>query len=447
MAGLTTQDALNSGWPMPAREMEEAVLGAIFAEPGAFWAAAEIIKEEHFSDNRNRAVFSAASHLALGGLPFDGTSIRKEIIERGQMESVTYAHISHLIDSLPDVANVGYFAKKVKEEWIRSEGLKQANRLKFSLEEGQNVKDALDKHYSELMRIHGDMSASEGAVHISEPVGTAMDRLTALKEGNTDGFGPTTGVSLLDDKFSFLEAKNVYVVCGGVSAGKSAISDQIADTVAGQGKNVYITCLEMSAEQRAQRFISRRAMVSLRAFQAKEYLSREAERRLHVAAEQFQKPPIYIDDDRGITTMDIMARARRFKDTHGLGLLIIDYLQLVKSIRRAPREQEVSEISGAVVEMAGSLNIPIILVAQLSRTHQHEGREPELRDLRESGRIEQDAFGVIAVYRPDLEESACKLLILKNRQGPLGRREVRFVGEQVRFEEYEKESHGGWNGY
>jgi len=424
------------------------VLGAIFSQPSLFWEAAEIVKDEHFRDNRNKEIYAAISHLAISGNPFDYAAVRQELKERTKMEAVTESHLSSVEDTMPDVANIGYYAGKIKEEWIRTKGMQQATALKFALEEGRNVKEVLDHHQAELVKLHGGLDHLGGAVHIREPVAEAMERLEKLKEGNTDGFGPTTGVSLLDDKFSFLSPKNVYVICGGVSAGKSAISDQIADTVAAQGKNVYITCLEMSAMQRAERFISRRSMVSLRAFQAKEYLSMEANRRLHVAAAEFQEPPIYIDDDRGITTMDIMARAKRFKDTHGLGLLIIDYLQLIRPIRRAPREQEVAEMSGAINEMSGSLDVPVILVSQLSRTHQAENREPELRDLRESGRIEQDAFGVIAVYRPDPEESLCKLLILKNRQGPLGRREVRFVGEQVRFEEIrDEQNYGGWDGY
>jgi len=424
-------------------ELECNVLGAIFTEPRTFWEVAEVLKTEHFKDNRNKEVYDVISHLAVSGVPFDMPSVRKELRERGKMETVTEAHMSGLIDFMPDVANAAYYAGKVREEWIRHKALQQSTTLRFDLEQGKNVKDVLDKHQAELVKLHGGLDHLGGAVHISEPVAEAMNRLTMLKEGNTDGFGPTTGVPLLDDKFSWLSPKNVYVVCGGVSAGKSALSDQIADSVAGQGGNVYISCLEMSAMQRAERFVSRRARVSIRAFQAKEYLSMEAERRLRAAAEELSSPPIYIDDDRGVTTMDIMARAKRFKDTHGLDLLIIDYLQLVKPIRRAPREQEIAEISGSINDMAGELNIPIISVSQLSRTHQNEGREPALRDLRESGRLEQDAFGVIAVYRPDLEESACKLLILKNRQGPLGRREVRFIGEHVRFEEMTQEDAAG----
>lgn len=415
--------------------MEQNVLGAVFADPSSFWSAAEILKAQHFRDHRNSVVWDAISHLAVSGMPFDHATVRKELQERGAMASVTEAHMRSYLDFMPDVANVSYYAGKIREEWIRYQAQQQATSLKADLDSGKNVKDVLDKHQAELVKLHGGLDHLGGAVHISEPVAEAMHRLDMLKEGKTDGFGPTTGVPLLDDKFSWLAPKNVYVVCGGVSAGKSALSDQIADAVVEQGENVYISCLEMSAMQRAERFISRRSMVSIRAFQAKEYISNEAYRKLKLAAEEFETPPIYIDDARGITTMDIMARAKRFKDTHGLGLLIIDYLQLIKPIRRGPREQEVSEISGAINDMAGELNIPIISVCQLSRTHQHEGREPELRDLRESGRLEQDAFGVIAVYRPDLEGSACKLLILKNRQGPLGRRNVRFIGEQVRFEE------------
>ena len=419
-------------------EMEENVLGAVFAEPSLFWEAAETLRAEHFRDNRNKIVWDAISHLAVSGLPFDPASVRKELHERQQIGAVTEAHLRGLVDVLPDVANVGYYAGKIREEWIRFRAQQQANALKADLDSGKNVKEVLDKHQEELIKIHGGLDHLGVAEHISEPVSRAMERMRLLKEGNTSGLGVETGISLLDDKYAYLEPKNVYVIAGGVSAGKSALSDQIADAVAQQGQNVYIFCLEMSAEQRAQRFISRRGMVSIRAFQAKEYLSRDSEERLVSAAEQFKEPPIYIDDARGITTMDIMARAKRFKDRHGLGLLVIDYLQLIKPIRRGPREQEIAEISGAINDMAGELEVPIISVCQLSRTHQHEGREPELRDLRESGRLEQDAFGVIAVYRPNLEESACELIVLKNRQGPLGRREVRFIGDQVRFEDVQR---------
>jgi len=419
-------------------EIEVNVLSSIFARPANIWEAAEIIRPEFFRDTRNEYVFGAMLSLATRGAPFDYAATRQKLKEDGNLARVTETHLSAVDDMFADTTNTVYFCEKVAEEYVRYEAIKTANTMKADLESGKNVKDVLDMHQAAMVKLHGNTDFG-GAVHISEPVAEAMKRLQDLKEGNTSGFGVETGVPLLDDKFSFLSPKNVYVICGGVSAGKSALADQIADDVSSQGENVYISCLEMSAVQRAERFISRRSKVSLRAFQAKEYLARDAEERLRAAADEFTEPPIYIDDDRGITTMDIMARAKRFKDTHGLGLLVLDYLQLIKPIRRGPREQEVAEISGAVNEMAGELNVPVILVSQLSRTHQNENREPELRDLRESGRIEQDAFGVIAVYRPDLEDSQCKLLILKNRQGPLGRRDIRFVGEQVRFEEIERD--------
>jgi replicative DNA helicase len=415
--------------------MEANLLSSIFTDPTCFWEISEKVSPEHFVDRRNREIYTTISRLATSGVPFDIASVRKELRERQKMEEVTETHLSSTLDFFPDVANVGYYAEKLREEHVRSQALQVGTGLRFDLEEGKNVKEVLDKYYNQLVQLYGGLNTDGGAVHISVPVAEAMNRLQKLKEGKANELGVETNVSLLDDKFAFLAPKNVYIVCGGVSAGKSALSDQIADSVAAQGENVYISCLEMSAMQRAERFISRRSKVSLRAFQAKEYLSMEADRRLTMAAGDFSEPPIYIDDERGITTMDIMARAKRFKDTYGLGLLIIDYLQLIKPIRRAPREQEIAEISGSILDMAGALDVPVISVCQLSRTHQHEGREPALRDLRESGRLEQDAFGVIAVYRPDLEDSACKMLILKNRQGPLGRREMRFVGEQVRFEE------------
>lgn len=416
-------------------EMEDNVIAAVFSDPSTFWEIAEHVKPEHFADARNRELFTAISDLAMSGVPFDMTSVRGHLREKGTMKLVTETHVGSMLDYFPDVSNASYYAKKVREEAVRAKALQVGTGMRADLEEGKNVKEVLDKYYGQIVGLYGGLKGSDGAMHISVPVANAMDRLEKLREGSSSGLGVRTGVPLLDDKYAFLEEKNVYIIAGGVSAGKSALADQIADSVAAQGKNVYITCLEMSAEQRAQRFVSRRARISLRAWQAQEFLSMEAERRLKVAADEFKDPPIYIDDDRGITTMDIMARAKRFRDRHGLGLLIIDYLQLIKPVRRGPREQEVAEISGAINDMAGELEVPIISVCQLSRTHQSEGRRPELRDLRESGRLEQDAFGVIAVYRPDLEDGSCEMLVLKNRQGPLGRRRMQFVGEQVRFDE------------
>jgi replicative DNA helicase len=414
---------------------ECAVLGAVLAEPPCFWEAATILSEADFLDPRNKIIFGSILALAEGGLPYDAVSVRKYLRETGKIKEVSEAHLSSLDDSLPDVANVPYYAQRVKDEHTRVEAIKMINSLKADLVTGRNVQECLDKHQSELLGLYAGLSSSNVAVHISEPVAEAMNRLERLKAGDHAAFGVRSGVSLIDDKFAFLAPKNVYVVCGGVSAGKSALADQIADYVAARGQNVFISCLEMSALQRAERFISRRARCTLRAWQAQEHLSADAERRLMEAATQFKSPPIYIDDSRGVTTMDILARAKRFKDLHGLGLLVIDYLQLIKPIRRAQREVEVAEISGAVNEMAGHLNVPVLLVSQLSRTHQAESREPEMRDLRESGRIEQDAFGIVAVYRPDIELSLCKMIILKNRQGPLGRKDMNFIGEQVRFED------------
>jgi len=430
-------------------DTEVAVLSAVFADPATLWDAMSIVESDHFRDRRNQYIFSALSSLATNGMPYDMSAVRTKLRQDGDMFVVTESHLSSLEDLSPDTTNVAWYANKIKESFVRIEAIKETNRLKAQLEQGGNLKEILDDHSKTLLDLHGGLAARSEAVHISRPVGEAMDLLAKMRAGDISGLGVRTGVGVLDDRFSFFAPKNVYVICGGVSAGKSALADQIADYVAGNGSNVYVSCLEMSAMQRAQRFISRRARVSLKAWQAKDMLSKAAEESLQKAAAEFRKPPIYIDDARGLTALDIMAKARRFRDTHGLGMLIIDYLQLMKPLRRGPREQEVAEMSGAVLDISGDLDVPVILVSQLSRTHQHENREPELRDLRESGRIEQDAFGVVAIYRPHLEEPESKVIVLKNRQGPLGRRQMRFIGEQVRFEEiqstdvYYKEAFGG----
>lgn len=419
-------------------ETECNVIAAALAAPECLWQALEICKPEQFRDRRNRLIFRAMTTLARNGEPYDYVAVKKSLEESGDIKGVTYTHLGDLLDGfVPDVANIPWYASKIAEEHARGIAMQQANALKSNLEAGKAMKEVLDQHMVEMMRLHGDVFTGEGAVHISKPVESVLRRLEALKSGDTTQLGLRTKVKGFDDKFGYLAPKNVYVVCGGVSAGKSAMVDQIADTVAEQGSNVMIFALEMSVEQRAERFLSRRGRVPMDTFSQGEYLSRDIYDRLTNTAEKLKSPPIFIDDSRGITTMDIQARARKFKESHGLGLLVIDYLQLIRPLRRTSREQEVAEISGEINNMAADLNIPILLVSQLSRQHQVDGRRPELRDLRESGRIEQDAFGVVAVYRPDLTERATELIVLKNRQGPLGIRRMYFYGEQVRFEEME----------
>ena len=419
-------------------ETECNVISAALTVPETLWQALEFTNSDHFRDRRNRLIFAAMTDLAKNGEPYDQAAVRTKLRESGVMKSVTESHLGDLYDGgVPDVVNVAWYAKKIAEEHARGIAMSQANSLKAALESGKNMKEILDSHMVEMMKLHGNVFTGEGALHISKPVADIMARLEKLKAGDVSGLGLKTQIKGFDDKFAYLAPKCIYVVCGGVSAGKSSLVDQIADTVADQGGNVMIFALEMSIEQRAQRFLARRARVSIQAFSSGEYLSRDVQERLALTAELLKAPPIYIDDSRGITTMDILARSRKFKETHGLSLLIIDYLQLIRPLRRGPREQEVAEISGEINNMSADLDVPILLVSQLSRAHQAEGRRPELRDLRESGRIEQDAFGVTAVYRPDLNEAETELLILKNRQGPLGMRRMRFVGEQVRFEEME----------
>lgn len=419
-------------------ETECNVLSAAFLAPECLWQALEVTRPDHFRDRRNRLTFAAMVDLARNGEPYDQVAVRKRLEEQGQMSAVTYSHFGDLVDGpMPDVANVAWYAQKISEDHARGVAAAEAVKFKAALDSGKNMKEVLDGHMAELMKLHGDVFAGGGAVHISKPIASVLERMNYLKEGNIDKLGVRTGVKGFDDKYAYLAPKNVYVVCGGVSAGKSSLVDQIADNVAMQGKNIMIFALEMSIEQRAERFLARRAKCSMQAFSAQEFLGKEVQARIIQTAEELKKPPIYIDDSRGITTMDIMARSRKFRETHGLGLLVIDYLQLIKPLRRSSREQEIAEISTEINTMSADLDVPILLCSQLSRLHQIEKRRPELRDLRESGRIEQDAFGVVAVYRPDLQKPETELLVLKNRQGPLGMRRMYFVGEQVRFEEME----------
>jgi replicative DNA helicase len=353
------------------------------------------------------------------------------------------AYVSSLIESLPDVANVEHYAKLVRDDSVKRGILKANMEGSQAAASDWRVDEIIENQIHELTQLQQEVLQKGEPEQIGGPAQRAYERIEAIKAGDVTQFGWKTGLKVLDSRFGYLAPKNLYVVAGTASAGKSALVDQIADRVADDGGTVAIFCLEMSLEQRAERFLARRTSTTLEIFKDPQYIPASVMEKLRAEAERLKEPPILLDDTRGIKPADISARCKKIKNRHGLDLVIIDYLQLVTAPYRGPREQQVAETVNQINTMAGDLEVPVLLCSQLSRTHQHEGRRPEMYDLRESGRIEQDAFGVIMVYRPDLEKDDCEILIRKNRQGPVGMGRMMFRGPHVRFDNRapEREEH------
>jgi len=418
-------------------DAERAVLGAVLLDENAMSAVHDVLSELDFYTTQNSVIFKACQQLHEDKKPTDMTSVSNHLREMQWMKMAGgAAYLADLVSSLPDVANVLHHGKIVRSMSIKR-GLIKANRTAIAAAESDwPVDQILEDHQYEIQKLQQKILADGEPEQIGVPAARAVERLESIKNGDVTKFGWKTGIKPLDSRFGYLAPKNLYVVAGGVSAGKSALVDQIADKVADDGGTVAIFCLEMSLEQRAERFLARRTNTSLQLFKDPQYIPDSIIQKLKMEVESLREPPILLDDTRGIKPVDILVRCKKIKHRYGLDLVVVDYLQLVMPPRRASREQEVAEMVGQFNNMAGELEVPVLLCSQLSRTHQHENRAPDLRDLRESGRIEADAFGVIMVHRPDLEERDCEILIRKNRQGPVGKGRMLFNGPSVKFEHW-----------
>jgi replicative DNA helicase len=245
-----------------------------------------------------------------------------------------------------------------------------------------------------------------------------------------------TGLYALDSKVLMRNGR-VAVVAGATSSGKSSLALQIADQVAAAGKKVAFFSLEMSGEELATRILSAHTGYDQRVIEAGPATPKTIED-LNAYLVKMRGAELYVDDNPSTTPLDVRARARQIQMRYGLDLVIVDYLQLLSpgaGGRNRSRQDEVAAMSRALKIASRALGVPFIVLSQLSRRHLDEGRKPELRDLRESGAIENDADIVLMVYRPDLEEAEGLLLVRKQRQGPLGQIDVSFDGKTTRFKE------------
>jgi replicative DNA helicase len=420
------------------RDVESALLGAFLADNDTLIDLADRVVEADFYDEKHRTIFNAILEVARETSQVDIITVTNLLRTTGNLERAGGAATVSELAVLPDVTSAEHHAQILRDKRVKREILAAAkmavNRCSYDMGSASDVLHDLQR------TIFGasEQLQTKGAVHVSVAGDRVVAHAAAITSGEPGALGLSTGIGILDRTFGYLTPKNVYIVAGGVSAGKSTMVDQITDHVADQGGKVMLFALEMSVEERAQRFMSRRRRIPMGAFKSPHQL-RDLMPDVRRAAEELRKPPIYIDDDRGIKPLDIYARAKKFQQRHGLDLIVVDYLQLVRPPRRGQREQEVAEISGEINAIAGTLDVPVLLVCQLSRTHQHEGRPPEMRDLRESGRLEQDAHGVFMIYRPDLTESEARLYVRKNRNGPVDEGRMMFEGQFNNFKELTQE--------
>src|ERR687883_1397544 len=431
--------------PVPPQNLdaEESVLGAMMLSPGAIGAVSEILDAGDFYRESHGSIYRAALALYAKGEPVDAITLVDELDRRGELERVGGQERIHELAALvPATANAAHYARIVREMATLRGLIRAGNdiaRLGFD-RPGETV-DLVDRAEQIVFELSQQRVSSEFA-HIETLLKESFERITALYEAGVDITGTPSGFRDLDRITSGFQPGNLIILAARPSMGKSAFALCMAANMAvRQNLPVGIFTLEMSKSEVTQRLMCSEAKVESQRLRTGK-LAPDDWPRLTAACDKLAKAPVYVDDTGSITMMEIRSKARRLKSREpGLGLIIVDYMQLMTSgVTAENRVQEVSQISRALKILARDLDVPILALSQLSRAvEQRHDKRPILSDLRESGSIEQDSDLVIFIYRDEYyneesdQQGLAEVILAKHRNGPTDGVKLSFLKRYAKF--------------
>lgn len=450
------QTGLSSKVRMPPHsyEAEESVLGSLLVDKNAIIKVADFLDTEDFYKPAHQAIYSAMVELYTAGEPIDVLSVTNRLKERGELEKIGgEVPVAHLATVVPTAGHVVHYARIVQGTATRRRLISAAADItEMGFKEKDDVQTMLDGAEQTLFSVSKDYKHQK-FTRLSEALEDAFARIDKLHKGESALRGVATGFRQLDLKLSGWQKSDLIVLAARPSVGKTTLALDFARHAAASGVAVGIFSLEMSKDQLVDRLLASHAHVDLWKLRTGKLESEGGEfddfSRLGQAMGELSQLPVYIDDHTSNNVMGMRTMARRLQAEHGLGLLVIDYLQLMESSRyQDNRVQEVSDISRSLKKLAIELNVPIIALSQLNRSiEMRTDQRPKLSDLRESGSIEQDADIVMFLHRQRLDEDKhgehpatidIDLLIEKHRNGPTGDVQLRFNTTQVTFAEPEE---------
>ena len=424
-------------------EAEQYVLGACFGSGDAFARALEIIELDDFYKTSHRKIFSAMQFLFEANDPIDILTIADRLRKNSDLDDAGGMDYLDFLEGLvPTSAAISHHSKIIREKKVLRDLIETATEIvASSYDDSDDADEILDKAERSIFEI-SEKRSKRSFYSIKEIVKSSFDSIEKLFEKPGMVTGVETGFRDLDQITSGLQPSDLVIIAGRPSMGKTSFALDIARFAACKRKvPTAIFSLEMSKEQLGLRMLCSEARVSSVKLRTG-FLASSDWPNLTAAAGRVSESPIFIDDSPQLSTLDVRARSRRLKAEHSLGLVIIDYLQLMHGSRKIEsRQLEISEISRGLKGLAKELNVPIIALSQLSRAvESRTDKRPLLSDLRESGSIEQDADVVAFIYRDEVYDSEtakagiAEILIRKQRNGPIGDVELAFQKEFTRFE-------------
>lgn len=441
--------------PPHSLQAEQAVLGGLMLDNSAWDEIADHVVEEDFYRRNHRLIFRAIADLVEKNSPADAVTLSEWLDKNQLLEDVGgLAALGALVQSSPSAANIKAYADIVRENSVQRQLIEVGNRIAGSgfQTEGRDTESLL----SEAEQLVFDIAergkrGKRGAVNISELLGLAVDRIDKLSQQDDPITGVPTGFADIDAKTAGLQPSDLIIVAGRPSMGKTTLAMNFAENAAIKHNiPVVIFSMEMPGEQLALRMMSSLGRIDQHKIRIGK-LQEDDWPRLTSAVSLLDAAPLFIDDTPALSPVELRARARRLKREHNIGMIIIDYLQLMQvPSTRENRTTEISEISRNLKALAKELKVPVIALSQLNRSlEQRVDKRPVMSDLRESGAIEQDADVIMFIYRDEVynEESPQKgmaeIIISKQRNGPIGTCHLTFSGQFTRFENYANDSYMG----
>ena len=431
-----------------ALEAEQAVLGAILLDDRALDSVAGYLDADSFYAPVHRKIFKAMLELYTHTKPVDLITVAEFLETRLELENIGgRSYLGDLAGAVATSANVTHYAEIIKDRANLRRLVSLAGELEQKSRDSSNEpKDIIDQLETEVFKIAQSQKRQQ-ASSLKSILAEGLETIDRYHKGERIMTGVATGFEALDEMTFGLQPADLVVIAGRPSMGKTSLACTIALHVAiYEKKAVGVFSIETSKEQMALRFLCAQAMVNSWAIRSGK-LRDEDWARISLNLQALADAPIYIDDSSTMTVLDIRAQARRLKHQHGIEIIIVDYLQLIRGSKWSEsRQQEITQISQGLKALAKDLHIPVIALSQLSRkTEDRPGKRPELSDLRESGAIEQDADLVMMVYRPEFyglekfpdhspAEGLAEIRILKHRNGPTGDRKLVFLKQYAKFE-------------
>jgi replicative DNA helicase len=449
-------DAPSHRLPPQSLEGEMSVLGGVLLENEALNKALEILRPEDFYRESHRKIFNALIDLSEKGEPADLVTLTAALQKKGELEAVGgSAYLTSLVDYVPTAANITYYCRMVKEKALSRNLIRVATEIATRGYESTDVEADLDWAEKSIFEIAGSKTKASyfSTREIMKDTFKAIEKLYDRKELIT---GIPTGFNDLDVMTAGLQGGDLVIVAARPSMGKTAFALNIVEHAALRAKTPtasIIFSLEMGKEQLVQRMLCSVSRVDASRLRTG-HLGDSDWPKLTNGAGLLSEAPIFIDDTPSISVLELRAKARRLKSEHDLGLIVVDYLQLMQGKNSENRQQEISEISRSLKGLAKELKVPVVALSQLNRSlESRTDKRPMMADLRESGAIEQDADVIMFVYRDSVYCEACKqrdnscdkghakdaeIIIGKQRNGPIGTVHLTFHGEYTRFENQSK---------